>query len=275
MHSSGIGKTREERVKDSMEQGESIRDFAAYVPVGNAPEKLQKWAKQGAEICYLSALTEDKKVRGDEIVGKEGLKVDQEILNKYGFPQGEVYHRQLGESYADIAKRIMPDILVEDDCESIGREKEMTYTNMKPELKSKIKQIVVEEFQGIDHLPDDLKHLKDYGKYIFSPYHPLFEELFKKELTRLKKFLDKDILIEHVGSTAIKGLGGKGIIDILIGAPRDRLKKVTKNLQSAGYEFIPKASTAGRLFFQQDLLDPVERVRGYHIHLTFKNSSLT
>lgn len=156
MHRSGIGKTREDRVKDSMGQGESIRDFAAYVPIGNAPGKLQKWVQQGAEICYLSALTEDKKVRGDEVVGKEGLKIDQEILNKYGFPHGEVYHRQPGETYADIAERIMPDILIEDDCESIGGEKEMTYTNIKTELKTKIKQIVIKEFEGIDHLPDDI-----------------------------------------------------------------------------------------------------------------------
>lgn len=163
MHSSGVGKTREERVKDSMEEGESIRDFAAYVPIGSAPEKLRKWVQQGAEIYYLSALTEDKKVRGDEIVGKEGLKVDQEILNKYGFPQGEVCHRQRGESYADIAEKIMPDILIEDDCESIGGEKEMTYTNIRPELKPKIKQIIVKEFEGIDHLPNNLGELKNYG----------------------------------------------------------------------------------------------------------------
>lgn len=159
IHKSGVGKSREGRVKDSMEQGELVRDFAAYVPIGNAPEKLQKWVKQGAVILYLSALTEDKKARGDEIVGEEGLKVDQEILDKYGFPKGEIYHRQKGESYADIAEKILPDILIEDDCESIGGEKETVYIKIKPELKARIKHIVVKEFEGVDHLPDNITKL--------------------------------------------------------------------------------------------------------------------
>lgn len=47
---------------------------------------------------------------------------------------------------------MIPDILIEDDCESIGGEKEMVYPHIKDELKSKIKSIVVKEFEGIDHL---------------------------------------------------------------------------------------------------------------------------
>lgn len=50
----------------------------------------------------------------------------------------------------------MPDVLIEDDCESIGGEKEMVYPHIKPELRTKIKSIVVEEFEGIDHLPDEI-----------------------------------------------------------------------------------------------------------------------
>jgi hypothetical protein len=32
----------------------------------------------------------------------------------------------------------------------------MTYPHLRPELKAKIRSIVVEEFGGIDHLPDDI-----------------------------------------------------------------------------------------------------------------------
>ena len=53
----------------------------------------------------------------------------------------------------------MPDILIEDDCESIGGKVEMTYTHIKPEVKRSIKSIPVKEFGGIDHLSDDLKQL--------------------------------------------------------------------------------------------------------------------
>ncbi|MDP2926719.1 MAG: hypothetical protein Q8N65_01100 [bacterium] len=159
MHKSAVGKTREEIIEQVKAQEESVRDFSSYVPIGNAVEKLNKWTEQGAEIFYLSALTEDKKARGDEIIGKEGLKFDQEILDRYGFPAGEIYHRQKGESYAQIAERIVPDVLIEDDCESIGGEKEMTITFVRPEIKQKIKSIVVKEFSGIDYLPDNLKDL--------------------------------------------------------------------------------------------------------------------
>lgn len=160
-HKNSAGKTRQETIKQIVEQEESVRDFENYIPLGNAPKKLQTWVSQGAEICYLSALTENKKARGDETVGKEGLKADEIVLEKYGFPKGEIYHRDSGESYKDVVARIYPspDILIEDDCESIGGEPEMTYPSLSPELKAKIKSIVVKEFEGIDNLSDDLNHL--------------------------------------------------------------------------------------------------------------------
>ena len=58
-----------------------------------------------------------------------------------------------------MAERETPDILIEDDCESIGGEKEMTYPHIREDLKSKIKSLVVKEFGGIDHLPDNIRML--------------------------------------------------------------------------------------------------------------------
>lgn len=161
MHKNAAGKSRQEIVQQIKDEEESVRDFGTYIPVGNAQAKLTKWANQGAQICYLSALTENKRARGDEIVGKEGLKAEQEILNKYHFPKGEVYHRQPNESYKDVVGKMepLPDILIEDDCESIGGEKEMTSTYLERKIKEKIKSIVVKEFGGIDYLPDNLDKL--------------------------------------------------------------------------------------------------------------------
>ena len=144
MHKNAVGRSREERVKQSAEREESGLDYTSYVPVGNAVQKLKQWEAQGAEIAYLSSHIDEKDIRKDKLV-----------LEKYGFPRGMVYFRQNGETYADVAERIMPDIIIEDDCESIGGEKEMTYPHIKPGLKSKVMSIVVKEFQGIDHLPDN------------------------------------------------------------------------------------------------------------------------
>lgn len=53
----------------------------------------------------------------------------------------------------------MPDVLIEDDCESIGGEAEMTYPKLGSEARKKISSVVVKEFQGIDELPDSPEQL--------------------------------------------------------------------------------------------------------------------
>lgn len=151
MHKSAVDKTREERVRQSIAREKSVLDYANYVPVGNAVEKTRKWQTQGAEILYISSHE-----------NAEDVEKDKFVLEKYGFPKGKIYWRQNKETYAEVAEKIMPDVLIEDDCESIGGEKEMTITYVKPELKHNIKSIVVKEFEGIDHLPDTISVLINY-----------------------------------------------------------------------------------------------------------------
>lgn len=151
MHQNALGRTREERVWQVLEGDESLYDFASYVPIGNVVRKLQTWRRQGAEIVYLSA---HKKV--------EEVEKDTAVLRNYGFPDGQVYFRHGGERYNDVAANVLPDVLIEDDCESIGGEKEMTYPQLKPELQVRIKSIVVKEFGGLDHLPDDVSALANF-----------------------------------------------------------------------------------------------------------------
>ena len=153
MHTGAVGRTREERVKQVLDRDQSLSDFASYVPVDNAVRKLRAWRQQGAEIVYLSS---HKSV---EDVGN-----DIAVLRNHAFPEGQIFFRHSGEHYNDVAERVRPDILIEDNCESIGGEKEMTYPHITPELKARIKSIVVKEFGGIDHLPDDLSALMRYRK---------------------------------------------------------------------------------------------------------------
>ncbi|MGM5488821.1 MAG: GrpB family protein [Nanobdellota archaeon] len=101
-------------------------------------------------------------------------------------------------------------------------------------------------------------------KYIYTEYDASYPELFKKEKENLQARLP-DIPIEHVGSTAIPGLGGKGIIDIMIGSPD--FQSVKQRLIDAGYEFREQASHPERLFFRKDY-----GKQRFHIHLTPKDS---
>jgi hypothetical protein len=151
MHRSALGQSREARVRQVLDGEESIYDFASYVPVGNAVGKLQTWKDQGAEIAYLSPHQE-----------AEGVEKDKLVLARHGFPAGQVFYRRQGNSYQDVAEKALPDVLIEDDCESIGGEKEMTYPHLRPEIKSRVKSIVVKEFGGLDHLPDELPALLNF-----------------------------------------------------------------------------------------------------------------
>ncbi len=151
MHKSAFGLTKQEIINQVKEKNSSVHDYSSYIPIGGAALKIQKWKNQGAEIAYL---TSRKKLNEIENI--------KQILRKHNFPEGEFFYRAGNEEYKDVAEKILPDILIEDNCESIDGEKEMTITCIKSEIKQKIKSIIVEEFSGIDHLPDDLNTLKNF-----------------------------------------------------------------------------------------------------------------
>jgi len=149
MHRSATGQSREERVNQVRSREDpSLRDFASYVPVGGAVAKLGSWQKQGAEILYLSSH------RSEVDVAK-----DRQVLARHRFPSGKVFFRGQGDSYATIVERIVPEVFIEDDCESIGGRGEMVSPFIRPDVASRIRIIVVREFGGIDSLPDDLPGL--------------------------------------------------------------------------------------------------------------------
>jgi len=104
--------------------------------------------RQGATITYLTSRKDPKEI-----------KAIRDVLTKYHFPEGELLFRKGKETYGDVTEQAAPDLIVEDDCESIGGEGEMTYPQMKAELKARIKSVIVREFGGIDHLPDSLAEL--------------------------------------------------------------------------------------------------------------------
>ncbi len=108
-------------------------------------------------------------------------------------------------------------------------------------------------------------------KYKFRRYSRDFPILYKKELARLRRILPRHARIEHVGSSAVKGLRGKGLIDIAIAVPRRSIGPATNLLEKGGYEFVPAAGTRVRMFFFRDY-GLNGRERRVHLHLTFQGS---
>lgn len=111
------------------------------------------------------------------------------------------------------------------------------------------------------------------NKYIFKPYSKIFPQLFDAEKKRIACAIQAPAVIEHIGSTAVPNLGGKGIIDIAIAVDKNAIENVSKQLKSIGYEFRPSFSTSERLYFVIHLPDPEEGTRRYHVHLTYPTSS--
>jgi GrpB-like predicted nucleotidyltransferase (UPF0157 family) len=107
--------------------------------------------------------------------------------------------------------------------------------------------------------------------HLFPPSDQ-FDRMFETERVRLEKLLGKKVQIEHMGSTAIPGLGGKGIIDIAIGVVRlSDLQPVANILISAGYfPDLDNQLPAGRIFLASREHDSV--LGDYHLHIMVTGS---
>jgi len=77
--------------------------------LGDAPGKLRNWRGQGAQIEYLTS-----RRTPDEI------QAVRRTLKENRFPKGRLNYRSQGEEYKDVAEKVLPDIIVEDDCAGIG-----------------------------------------------------------------------------------------------------------------------------------------------------------
>lgn len=103
--------------------------------------------------------------------------------------------------------------------------------------------------------------------YSFLPYDPIFPKLFEKEKLFLNKILGENILIEHFGSTSVPGLGGKGVIDIYILVPEERMKSVSNILKSNRYSFSDFFKDDNHLLYQINKREGNKEYH-YHIHLS-------
>ena len=103
------------------------------------------------------------------------------------------------------------------------------------------------------------------------PYNdewPLLFETKKKEIK--KSIVDNDVIIEHIGSTSVKNLDSKPIIDILIGVSSNELDKYIDPIKNLGYTHIKEYEIEipnRRFFFFEE-----SKKRIAHIHLVKHNS---
>lgn len=106
------------------------------------------------------------------------------------------------------------------------------------------------------------------AKLKLYPYNKKFPAIFQRQKEKLIKILGNQ-KIHHIGSTAVPGLGGKGIIDIMIALKNWKDKKeIIEKLKTIGFTHThPKEK--GRIFISQP---PETKYGGMHIHLVKMDS---
>ena len=125
----------------------SLYNHRTYIPIGNAVSIIEAWHQQDVEILYFTSRR-----------GKQAKEIAQ-LLKEYGFAGSKLYFREKKQAYKDIVESVKPNILIEDDCRSIGGSWQMCISHIKPSMMEFIHSIVVKEFRGIDQLPPSIQDL--------------------------------------------------------------------------------------------------------------------
>lgn len=102
-------------------------------------------------------------------------------------------------------------------------------------------------------------------KYIFREYDYEYKSFFILEKKKLEKIIGFEAQIEHVGSTAVPELGGKGILDIAIGVVKSEIQNIKNKLEKE-YTYSEEYSTSERFYFKK-LYPHKNDFRRVHIHL--------
>ncbi|MGE8203267.1 GrpB family protein [Heyndrickxia sp. NPDC080065] len=102
-----------------------------------------------------------------------------------------------------------------------------------------------------------------------TPYNEQWVSLFEEEAEKLKKVFGPEIIhIHHIGSTSVKGLKAKPIIDIMpVVKNISLIDKFNKEMEALGYEPKGENGISGRRYFKKG-----GDSRTHHIHIyEFKN----
>lgn len=105
-------------------------------------------------------------------------------------------------------------------------------------------------------------------KYSFHPYHAYFLLRAQQEIASLEQIFPT-ATIQHFGSTAVPGLGGKGIVDISISVSPDSFEQTFQAIRNTDYDYRPTGSIPNeRMFFQKTIKYPNHHKQLFHLHLT-------
>ena len=111
-----------------------------------------------------------------------------------------------------------------------------------------------------------LEELWQLFPIILTKHNPNWADWYVEEVSQLQNVLPPDTAYHHVGSTAIKAIMAKPIIDILIVVDSiDKLKQASNLLQSRGY--IIMSTNGNRISLNKGYTEKGYAEKVFHLHI--------
>ncbi len=88
---------------------------------------------------------------------------------------------------------------------------------------------------------------------IVTEYDPVWISMFKEEAERIKVILGENcVAVHHIGSTSVKGLAAKPIIDIMpVVKDLGKVDRVKSEFEKIGYEYMGEFGIPGRRYLRK------------------------
>lgn len=113
-----------------------------------------------------------------------------------------------------------------------------------------------------------LKELWELFPIVLTEHNDCWGGFFAEEAAALKRILPKDAVISHIGSTAIKGIWAKPIVDILVEVQTGTdFTDVTDVLRNADWTLMSQSNT--RISFNKGYTDNGFAEKVFHLHLRY------
>ena len=111
-----------------------------------------------------------------------------------------------------------------------------------------------------------LEELWELFPIILTAHNDCWTDYYNEEETKLKRILPKNVVINHIGSTAIKNIYAKPIIDILVEV-NECLADISKTLEKNGW--IKMSESSRRVSFNKGYTEHGFEEKVYHLHLRY------
>lgn len=115
-----------------------------------------------------------------------------------------------------------------------------------------------------------LEELWQLFPIILTEHKPHWSLWYNEEVVNLKGILPQDLEYYHIGSTAIKGIWAKPIIDILVVAnSKNEIAHIANQLQDNGY--IIMSQSYNRISLNKGYTSNGFAEKVFHLHIRLKN----